>query len=65
MKEESVLPAKLQGVTTKNCSVANYQGADRRKLPSGLDKLQQKKALSKCSEKKKNKLEISKTLSIK
>lgn len=51
MKEESALPAKLQGVTTRNCSVANYQGADSRKLPSGLDKFQEKKALSKCSEK--------------
>lgn len=52
MNEASVLPAKRQDVTTKNCSVTNDQGAVSRKLPSGLDKLQQKKALSKCSDRK-------------
>lgn len=52
MNKKSVLAAKLQDVTAKNCSVANYQGADQRKLPSGLDKLQQREALPKCYDRK-------------
>lgn len=63
MKEECVLAAKLQDATTTNCSFTNYQGADSRKLPSGSDKLQQREALSKYSDRKK--LEISKKLSTK
>lgn len=53
MNEKSVLAAKLQDVTTKNCSVTNYQGADSKKnLPSGSDKLQQSEAWSKYSDRK-------------
>lgn len=59
MNEESLLVAKLQDVTTKNCSVINYQGADSRKLPSGSDKLQQREYSNR------KKLAISKKLSIK
>lgn len=42
--ERSVLVAKQDVATTKNCSVTNYQGSDSRQLPFGLDKTQLSKA---------------------